>query len=127
MKAHARIGPRRSVVGSVLLTTQIVACSSWRVEPVTPEQFLRDRSPAELRVTQTDGRQLVLGQPKVSGDSLTGITNGTRRGVPFTAVAAISTRHADVGKSVLLGLGIVGALFAIAAVAVSGQTYVGGL
>jgi hypothetical protein len=122
MKARARIGRRSSLVVTALLTTQIVACSSWRVEPLAPEQLLQERSPAELRVKETDGHQLVLVQPKVSGDSLIGIKNGARRGVPLTEVATVATRHGDAGKSLLLGLGIVGGLFAIAAVALSGQT-----
>jgi hypothetical protein len=122
MKARARIGRRRSLVVTALLTTQIVACSSWRVEPVAPEQLLHERAPAELRVTRTDGSQLVLARPKVSGDSLTGLSNDAPRGVPLADIGTIATRHGDAGKSVLLGLGIVGGLFAIAAVALSGQT-----
>jgi hypothetical protein len=121
MKARSPAGRRRPVVATAVLATQLAACSSWHVEQVAPEQLLHQRAPAEVRVTRTDGNQLVLAQPQLSGDSLTGFHGGVPGGVPLGDIGTIATRHGDAGKSVLLGLGIVGGLFATAAVALSGQ------
>ena len=108
--------PWTRVVGSILLAVQVAGCSTWRVEQVPPEQLLRDRAPTEVRVVRADGSQLVLGRPTISGDSLTGVGGGTPKGVPLADINTIATRHGDAGKSVLLGLGIVGGVLAIAAV-----------
>jgi hypothetical protein len=77
-------------------------------------------------VTRADSSTVVLQTPSVVRDSLWGWRRGTELGIELADIRAIATRHGDAGKSLLLGLGIVGGLFAIAAVAVSGQTYVGG-
>src|SRR5712692_7787898 len=111
------INRRRRIVAVVLLATQLAGCSSWRVEQVGPEQLLRERAPAQVRVGRADGSGLVLERPKISGDSVTGLSGGAPRGVRLADVNTIATRHGDAGKSVLLGLGIAGGIFAIAAVA----------
>jgi hypothetical protein len=111
-----RIGlvPWTRVVSSVLLAAQAAGCSSWRVEQVSPEQLLRDRAPAEVRVARADGTQLILGGPRISGDSLTGVNGGIPRGVPLGDISTIATRHGEAGKSVLLGLGLILGVVAIA-------------
>ena len=114
---------RRRIVGVVLVATQLAGCSSWRVEQVGPEQLVRERAPAQVRVVRGDGSGLVLDRPKISGDSLTGLSGGAHRGVPLADVNTIATRHGDAAKSILLGVGIAGGIFAIAAAAASSACY----
>ena len=113
------------MVAVALLATQLAGCSSWRVEQVGPEQLLRERAPAQVRVMRADGSVLVLERPKVSGDSVTGLSGGASRGVPLADISTIATRHGDAGKSVLLGVGIAGGIFAVAAVGASSACYIG--
>jgi hypothetical protein len=115
------------MVAVVLLGIHLAGCSSWRVEQVSPAQLLSERGPVPVRIVRSDGSRLVLEQPKVSGDSLSGFSDGRRRAVPLRDVNSVATRHGDVGKSVLVGLGIVGGAFAIAAIgyAASNPCYIG--
>jgi hypothetical protein len=122
MKPRAPLVQRRRVVATVLLAAQIAGCSSWRMEQAAPEQVLHQRTPTEVRVTRADGSQLVLAHPSVSGDSLTGFSSGAPRGVPMADIGAIATRHGNAGKSVLLGVGILGGAIAIGAIAYSASS-----
>ena len=56
----------KRLVAAILMTSYLGACVSWQVEEATPEKA------AELRVTLADGRQLVLQDARVIGDSLVG-------------------------------------------------------
>ena len=122
MNARAPLVLPRSVVATVLLAGQVAGCSSWRVEQAPPEQVLHQRTPTEVRVTRTDGSQLVLGRPRISGDSLTGFAGGALRGVLMTDIGAIATRHGNAGKSVLLGVGSLGGALVIGAIAASASS-----
>lgn len=117
MQTRSESVPWTRVISGLLLVLQVAGCSSWRVEQVAPEQLVRDRAPAQVRVARADGSQVVLRGPTISGDSLTGMSGGAPSGVPLADITTIATRHGDAGKSVLLGLGIFGGVLAIAAVA----------
>lgn len=58
--------PRTLIAAVIVLTLDLAACTSWRVEPTVPA-----RSP-ELRVTLTDGSRTVLLEVELDGDSLVG-------------------------------------------------------
>jgi hypothetical protein len=115
---ESRIGQPRwgKAVASVLLATHLAACTSWRVETAPTAQVLQTRAASDVRVTRADQSTVVLHRPSVARDSLWGWTRSVQLGIPLTDVRAIATRHGDVGKSLLLGAGIVVGVFAAAAI-----------
>jgi hypothetical protein len=117
---------RRRLTALVLLLTYLPACSTWRVENVPPAQLVQSEAPSEVRITRADSSTLVLGFPRVVGDSLLGRAGGAQLGIPVTDVRAIATRHGDAGKTALLALGVLGAVIAVAVVAdcTSSEPYV---
>jgi hypothetical protein len=75
----------RRVIASVLLPTYLVACSAWEVQTqVTPQQAVAQELHLDLlHVTLSDGSWVVLEDPEISGDSLTGVVSeGAYRGQP---------------------------------------------
>lgn len=56
----------------LLLPAFLAGCSSWYVQEVSPQQLVTGEQPEKIRVTLTDGSQVVLEQPRVSGDTLMG-------------------------------------------------------
>jgi hypothetical protein len=75
---------------------------------------LADQQPDKVLVKMTDGSELVLERPVVSGDTLTGFQQGEPRSIPLDDVSALEVRKGDV----LLTVGVVlGALVLMTAVA----------
>lgn len=64
----ARSCARKRGTGALLLMTlQGTACQAWHTEAGTPPVVLATHQPTKVRVTRTDGRQLVLQQPVLHG------------------------------------------------------------
>jgi hypothetical protein len=104
----------RSLTGclAAFLTLALSACvSSWRTETVPPARVIQRRGPTELRVRRADGRFLVLQDPAVGGDSITGweappwdkAGGLTRRAIPLEEVRSIAVRTNDVAANAVLG------------------------
>ncbi len=62
----------RCLTCCLLLPAFLAGCSSWYVQEVSPQQLITEDQPEKIRVTLTDGSQMVLEQPRVSGDTLMG-------------------------------------------------------
>ena len=62
----------RRLTCCLLLPAFLAGCSSWYVQEVGPQQLITKEQPGKIRVTLTDGSQMVLDQPRVSGDTLMG-------------------------------------------------------
>ena len=111
----------RRIIACILLPCYLVACSTWTTQEASPQQVLQDEQPDKVRVTLTDGSQVEVYEPAVSGDTLTGFEKG--RGdevsIPLGEVEQLSLRGFSTLKTVaLVGGMVVGvplALFAIAA------------
>ncbi len=121
----------RRFVGSILLPVYLSSCTSWQVQSVSPEQAITEDQPSKVRVTLTDSSTVEMEQPRIVGDTLRGLVKGKpssdavkdgrisllERDVLLADIATLRVRKTSVGKSVLLGLGIVavigGAVFAI--------------
>jgi hypothetical protein len=79
-------------------------------------QSALETGPARLRATLTDGRQIVLREPRVQGDSLLGDTlvsehesahaEWAHAGIPLGFISSVSTRIASPGKTALAVVGI---------------------
>src|SRR5204863_7563839 len=70
MSAHT-CAVRRSCTATLLLVTlQGTACQAWHTEDVVPQAVLATHQPSQLRITRTDGQQLVLQHPVLRGDTV---------------------------------------------------------
>ena len=122
----------RRVLSSILLPAYLSSCTSWQVQPVSPQQVVEEQQPSQVRVTTTGQSEVVLDAPQVSGGNLLGLGDrnvswvgsayavsdtGSALEIPLADISHVAIKKTDATKSVLLGLGIVVGIFA-AAVAV---------
>jgi len=115
---------RRSTATLLIATTTLSACTSWKAQPVTPEQVVSTQQPLSIRVQRVDGGKTVLDSPQVSGDSLIGAAQGKRTGVALADVTGVAVKHVSALKTVGLVLGMVTVVFAtLAAVYVAEGPY----
>jgi len=117
--------PLRRLVACILLPCSLLACATWKTHEASPQQVLADEQPDKVRVTLTDGSQVVLKQPVVSGDTLTGLSartpppgisaaaarramrEGQQVSIPLASVSGLELHKGEIGKTILLGTGIV--------------------
>src|SRR5438045_7285411 len=109
----------------VLIACQLSACTSWRVETLSPADVINQRAPDAVRVERADGRREVWYQPQIHGDTLVGFWNTygktPDRAVALADIRGISTNHVSAGKTTALGL--FGA--ALIGLAIAGATWGG--
>jgi hypothetical protein len=81
------------------------ACSVWS-KPRPEIQSIIETRPAQVRVTLTDGRQLIVHDPAVRGDSLVGamMVEGSDDlpspgAIPLADLRSVSTREFSLGKT----------------------------
>ena len=99
------------------MTSQLVACASWRVESVAPAQVIARRHPKELRLRLFDGSRATVYGPAVQRDSLFAFLDDsdTRYAWALTEMQDVSTTHRDTGKWIMIGVLTVGLFAALAA------------
>ena len=96
-----------------LMAISATGCMGWRVEQVPPRELLKDRSIEAVRVTRADKSKVEIWNPKLEGDSIVGHPTDraiARLVMPLSQVETISTRHKSVGKTLVIGLGVIGAV-----------------
>ncbi len=115
---------RRRLAATLLVTVLCgTACQTWHTQRVAPESLLATRQPTKVRVTLTDGSQLVLEHPVLRGDTLiepryTLSGAGPRHSgehdvrIPLADVRELATRGFSAGRTVGLGVGVAAALYA---------------
>lgn len=92
----------RVVTNIVLLLAYVSsACSSWRVPPVSPQEFLTHEHPDRIRVREQGGTH-VLSDPRLAADTLTGLEKGQERRMPIATVEEVAVRRFNVFKTVAL-------------------------
>jgi hypothetical protein len=65
---------RRRLIAYTLLLWYLPACTAWHVvEGVSPEHLIATRHPDVVRVTRPDSSHMVLYEPRVAGDRLSGV------------------------------------------------------
>lgn len=116
MYPRNRVIRRRCAAILLLMNLSGTACQGWHTQRVAPESVLVARQPATLRVTRTDGSRVVIENPVLRGDTLSG-TQAARGGqqdvrIPLTDVRQVATRGFSPGRTVGLGLGVAAGLFA---------------
>ena len=110
----------RRIIACVLLPCYLVACSSWKTQEASPQQVINEDQPNKVQVTLADGSKLVLEEPAVSGDTLSGLDDGTPVHIPLADVSSIAVQGTDgvkTGLAVFGGLIVAGAVFLVIAFA----------
>ena len=119
----------RRLTCRLLLPAFLAGCSSWHVQEVSPQQLITEDQPGKIRVTLTDGSQIVLEQPRVSGDTLIGcevqsrqrcpsdpgalLRSGQQVSIALSDVRDVAIQRADFGKTaalIVIPLLVVGAV-----------------
>ena len=92
---------------------------AWRPSPESPRQLIETRQPRDVRAQMEDGRQPVLHDPVIVGDSIRGELIGSRSlcssltpsggrfvcALPLNEVVAIEEKHFD-GRTTLVWVGV---------------------
>jgi hypothetical protein len=97
MRAHGSM--HSAMLSTLLVVTTLTACTSWRVQPVGPEQLLNDERPNAVRVQRADQSRVVLNSPQLVSDSLLGTTRGQRTAVPLADITQIAVRRGNALKN----------------------------
>ena len=105
----------RRIIACILLPCYLVACTSWKTQDASPQQVLAEEQHDKVLVKLADGSKLVLEQPVVAGDTLTGSVDGEQRSIPLADVSALEVRKTDALLTTALVFGTIVGLLAIAA------------
>ena len=97
----------RRALAAILLTTQLGACTVWRVAGPTPAEYLSTHAPGQVRVSRANFPDLLLIEPSIRGDSLHGFpASGGRVSFPLAEVQQITIRKVSWTRS----FGVVGSV-----------------
>jgi hypothetical protein len=94
-------------LAALLIACQLTAaCTSWRLETLSPAAVIQQQEPSAVRVERADGVREVWYNPEIHGDSLLGWWNIYRkapdRAVPLADIKHVATSHFSAAKTVPL-------------------------
>jgi hypothetical protein len=97
---------------AVLTVAHLSGCVAWRPQNVGPRELLAANPQEVIRVATADSAKgIVVYQPRIVGDTLTGHPTETailRLAIPVRDVTQVSTRYRHLGKTMIAGMAIVG-------------------
>ena len=118
----------RRIISCLLLPAYLSSCvTNWEVQRGSPEQVVEEEQPSQIRVTTTDHSEIVLDEPRVSGDTLIGLERdlssygsiyaapdrAAALEIPLADISHVAINKIDAEKSMKLGLGVVGVAFLV--------------
>ena len=121
---------RAAVAGRTVLAIWVLVsstgCMAWKVEPVAPRELLKRPGITAVRVTRADKSKVEIYDPVLQGDSIVG--HPTNRAIarlvmPLDQVQTISVKKKSLGKTLLIGLAVIGAVTAYALLQELNQGY----
>ena len=104
----------RSLQLGAFLLLALTGCQSWRVQPVTPVDYVRTTRPDRIQVIRTDETTVEMHAPVVVGDSLRGLRTAKAIRpftIPLEEVDRVAIRKFSLGRTALMILSIGGGLF----------------
>ena len=119
---------KRRLAAPLMLVLYLTGCYSWQTATISPWQPIEEEQPSALwvltggrqeqpsavRVTLTDGRQLILDDPITHSDSIFGTYLERPAQVAVSSVSTVGVRHVSSGRTALLILTLVAALLTYA-------------
>lgn len=90
-------------------------CMVWKVDQVSPRELLKNPNVTAVRITRPDSSKVEIYDAAIAGDSIMGHPTPravVRIYVPLSRVKVIESRHKSIGRTLLIGLGIGGAVAA---------------
>ena len=117
----------RRILSCILLPAYLSSCvTNWEVQRASPEQVVEEEQPSQIRVTTTDHSEIVLDEPRVSGDTLIGLERDLSWGsiyaapdtasvlkIPLADISHVAIKKTDVEKSMKTGGLVVGVAFLV--------------
>ena len=110
-----------------VLLVALLGCARWQVEEAAPAQLIQNEQPRSVRVLLQNGSVLLVADPKVEGDAITGVIRLMDSGpgplkdlpvtVPLSDVTSVSVARVDTRKTLMIVVPAVLALGIVAAVA----------
>lgn len=90
--------------GVALLTLcfHLAGCGTWRPAAGPPSEVIRDGAPSPVRITTTDGRVVVVDEPRIEEDAIVGLSE-----------VCEATRGAQLRSECVMELAIVAGLFEV--------------
>jgi len=113
----------RALIAALLLGAHVfMACTSWRVQSVTPRELLAHEHPDAIQIRERGGAIYVLGSPGLEGDTLTGVVRNVEQRIALATIDRVSVQRFDLGRTMGRGLLTMAGFFvaALAIVAASG-------
>jgi len=107
----------RRVVAGVLLPVYLSGCATWKTQQVSPQQVVSQEQPDRMLVTLSSGEEIVVDQPRVSADTLSGLRDGVPMEIPLAEVTGVATRGVHAAKTTGLMVGVVLGLAVVAGTA----------
>ena len=111
----------RRVLSCILLPAYLSSCvTNWEVQRASPEHVVEEEQPSQIRVTTMAHSEIVLDEPRVSGDTLIGLERDLSWGsiyaapdtaatleIPLADISHVAIKKTDEGKSMRIGAGFV--------------------
>lgn len=110
----------RSVALGTALTLAPAGCTGWRVYTVEPAQVIERARPDQARIYRREQPRLLVTQPRVVGDSITGFIEKAPFQVAVTDVTGVGVRRVNWAETALLLAAPPAILFGLACLAACG-------
>lgn len=104
---------KRTVTTVLLLATTVTAsgCVGWRRQNMSPAEVLADPKVEVIRVVTSNQTPVIVYQPRVVNDTLSGLPTEMavqRVNIAVSDIAEVATRYRHIGKTLLAGIAIIG-------------------
>jgi len=121
----------RRILSCLLLPAYLSSCTAWHVQGANPAQVVEQEQPSQIRVTMVDHSEVLLDEPYVSGDTLIGRERDLTsfgsiyddpkslavRRILLSDISHVAIQKTDVGRGMMIGLGIAAVATSVVAVA----------
>jgi hypothetical protein len=91
-----------------VLCAALWACTSWQADPVAPAELGARGDPQRMRVTRTNGSQVVLEDARVAEDGVHGRWERTQAFIATGEIRELEVRREDQAGTIGLIAGLVG-------------------
>ncbi|NNG16434.1 MAG: hypothetical protein HKM89_08135 [Gemmatimonadales bacterium] len=83
----------RQFASLIVMALYLAGCTTWRVQPVAPQQLVETERPSKVRVETTQNQKLVFDQPFVRDDSLMGYVEGEATRISLAEIVQVEKKQ----------------------------------